>query len=411
MPNESRKLEIKVFPESPDHPEIKWRMTDLDGNELALQNGTVSFDPASGTLTAGGANMKNTQVKLYAECGGAVTSCFIRVNIPLANVRLSFSKNTLITVSEVETSASRRALEPIMLYGHFEPQIISDAPPLLFYSTDNPEIARVTDSGEVIPIKTGSVQLTAQTPGGVASAPIRLTIRSIYTNRILSLQSEEPKIYVNGWAEKEPKTTRITVTADGRPAPGEDFYWESSDETIAAVDENGNVTAVSGGTVTITATDKLNDSNKAKINLQTGIGVRQIRTERDYYEIALGCTALINCNVTPSDADGKALSFSAENKQIVKCTGKEIYALKEGTTVVSIETENGIKKQITVKVNKQKANSLWAVLLGGYLTTVGTKDSRAPIQAEATEIAPGSARFLNMKAGTRISCRWMRTDL
>ncbi len=385
LPNESRKLEIKVFPESPDHPEIKWRMTDLDGNELALQNGTVSFDPASGTLTAGGANMKNTQVKLYAECGGAVTSCFIRVNIPLANVRLSFSKNTLITVSEVETSASRRALEPIMLYGHFEPQIISDAPPLLFYSTDNPEIARVTDSGEVIPIKTGSVQLTAQTPGGVASAPIRLTIRSIYTNRILSLQSEEPKIYVNGWAEKEPKTTRITVTADGRPAPGEDFYWESSDETIAAVDENGNVTAVSGGTVTITATDKLNDSNKAKINLQTGIGVRQIRTERDYYEIALGCTALINCNVTPSDADGKALSFSAENKQIVKCTGKEIYALKEGTTVVSIETENGIKKQITVKVNKQKANSLWAVLLGGYLTTVGTKDSRAPIQAEATD--------------------------
>lgn len=385
LPNESKKLEIKIFPESSDHPEIKWWMTDPDGNELGLKNGTVSFDPATGTLTAGRANMQNTQVRLYAECGGAVTSCFIRVNIPLTNVWLSFSESTLVTTSEVETSVSGWTSKPILLYGHFEPQNISSADTVLFYSSDHPDIAKVTENGEVIPIKVGSVHLTAQTQDGVSSAPIRLTIRSIYTNRILSLQSDETKIYVNGWAEKEPKTARVTVTADGQAAPGEDFYWESSDETVAVVDDNGNVTAVSGGTVTITATDKLNVSNKAQINLQAGIGVSQIRTERDYYEIALGSTVLINCNVTPSDADGQALSLRAENKKIVECAGKEIRALKEGTTVVFIETENGIEKQITVKVNKQMANYLWAKLSKAYLTTIGTKDCRAQIQAAASD--------------------------
>ena len=55
-----------------------------------------------------------------------------------------------------------------------------------------------------------------------------------------------------------------TLTATVAPADADDktLYWYSSDETIATVDENGKVTALKEGTVTITA--EANDGNGAE---------------------------------------------------------------------------------------------------------------------------------------------------
>ncbi|MBR3409267.1 MAG: Ig domain-containing protein, partial [Candidatus Methanomethylophilaceae archaeon] len=56
---------------------------------------------------------------------------------------------------------------------------------------------------------------------------------------------------------REGMTAKISATVSPSDATDSSIVWTSSDETIAKVDQNGNVTAVKEGSATITA--KTND--------------------------------------------------------------------------------------------------------------------------------------------------------
>lgn len=389
LPNEAKEVSVKVLPGNIENPDIKWSMTDMEGNDLGLRNESASFDPDTGLLTAGSERMTITKLKLYAECDGVKSSCFIKIDIPVRSLQLSFSEENIVTGQTVTTSMSDQTLNPVMLYCHFVPETLSAEDVVLFYSSDNPEVAKVTKTGKVIPLKTGSVNLTAETENGISAARVHLTIQSLYDGQILSLDSNESKIYVGG--SVEPETTLVTVMAeDGNPAPVEDFYWRVSDESVAVVDDAGNVKAVSKGRVTVTAIDKLNSRRSAKTELQVGVGVREIQTKRDEIEIAAGKRVTLDYNILPLDADEKTATLYAEDESIVWCYGKEIYALEEGTTTVYIEADNGIRKEVSVRVRGQEACSIKADLTRediaiGYITTRGTKESQAQIKAEALD--------------------------
>lgn len=387
LPNEAKTVSVKVLPGNIENQDIKWSMTDMEGNHLGLRNKSASFNPDTGILTAGNERMTVTKLKLYAECGGVKSSCFIKIDIPVQSLQLSFSEESIVTKQAVTTSVSAQELNPIMLYCHFRPEALSAEDVVLFYSSDNPEVAKVTKNGKIIPVKTGSVNLTAETEDGTGTEKIYLTIQSLYAGRRLSMHTDEKKLYVGGGTK--PETTLVTVmTEDGVQAPAKDFYWRVSDESIAVVDDAGNVKAVSKGKVTVTATDKLDARKSVKTELQISVGVREIQAKRDNIEIAAGNKAAINYNILPLEADEKKVTLYAEDESIVWCYGKEIYALKEGVTAVYIEADNGIRKEIKVRVRKKEAYSIKAELTrggtaAGYITTKGTKESQAQIKAEA----------------------------
>ena len=71
----------------------------------------------------------------------------------------------------------------------------------------------------------------------------------------------------------EKETLTATVTANG--GEEETVTWESSAETVAKVDENGEVTAVAAGTATITATSTAANTQFATCEV----------TVKDKYEI------------------------------------------------------------------------------------------------------------------------------
>jgi len=386
LPYESKQVVVKVLPDNTEHSEIKWSMTDLEGNDLGLRNRSVSFDPDTRTLTAGSGSMAVTKLKLYAECEGVRSSCFIKVDVPVRSLRLSFSDDSIVTEQIIKTSVQDQRLHPSKLYCHFKPETLSAEDVVLFYSTDDPQTAKVTKDGMIIPLKTGSVNFSAGTENGITSSKVHLTIQSLYTEQTLSLYSEENKIYAGG---AETKTTLMTViTEDGKQAPAEDFYWEVSDEGVAVVDETGKVTAVSRGRVTVTATDKLNSMNKVRKELQVGVLASEIQTKRDDIEIVRGKTITLDYNVLPADADEKTVTLYAEDENIVWCYGKRIYALEEGTTSVYLETENGVRKEIAVRVREQGAARIEAGLVREdiettYITTRGTRESQAQIKAAA----------------------------
>ena len=125
-----------------------------------------------------------------------------------------------------------------------------------WYSS-NEEIATVDENGLVTPKKAGEVTITAIAADGNSyydTCTITVTENKVpITGITLSKVSE---MFIGDVVQLE-----ATVTPDDATNKG--ITWTSSDDSIATVDDNGKVTALKAGKVTITATSESNDSIKA----------------------------------------------------------------------------------------------------------------------------------------------------
>lgn len=172
----------------------------------------------------------------------------------------------------------------------------------------------------------------------------------------------------------------LTVT----PTPNDAvpiFLWESSDTNIVAVDQDGNVTAVSNGTATITATSRqgrktatctvtVKDAPSVTIPV---IGVTlnhsayTLHTDKDPRSFQLIAT------VEPSNASNKAVSWQSSDTGIatVDASGN-VTAVKEGTATITVTTTDGSKTAtctVTVKTDSSGGGGNSGGGSSHYITT------------------------------------------
>ena len=110
------------------------------------------------------------------------------------------------------------------------------------YTSSDDAIATVSASGEVTAVAAGDATITAAIDGTALSAACEITvlpaIESVELNyTTLSLRPEG--------------TAQLTYTVAPEEALADNVTYTSSDETVATVDAEGNVTAVANGTATI----------------------------------------------------------------------------------------------------------------------------------------------------------------
>lgn len=111
------------------------------------------------------------------------------------------------------------------------------------YTSSDDSIATVSDAGEVTAVAAGKADVTAAVDGTELAAVCQVTvlpaIESVeLSDTALTLQPEE--------------TAQLTYTVAPEEALADNVTYTSSDETVATVDAEGNVTAVADGTATIT---------------------------------------------------------------------------------------------------------------------------------------------------------------
>ena len=111
------------------------------------------------------------------------------------------------------------------------------------YTSSDDAVATVSGAGEVTAVAAGDATITAAVDGTALSATCKITIlpaiESVELNyTTLSLQ---PK-----------GTAQLTYTVAPEEALADTATYTSSDEAVATVDADGNVTAVADGTATIT---------------------------------------------------------------------------------------------------------------------------------------------------------------
>lgn len=138
------------------------------------------------------------------------------------------------------------------------------------WSSSDPTIATVDQTGKVTAVSKGTVTITATLPG---ADPQTCTVRSAITGTTaptvpspspsastapsgsLTLNKEEFSI-----SAKYPDPITLKVTgADGT------VTWTSSNSAVATVDQNGKVTQMGNGKCTITATDAAGNSDSCLV--------------------------------------------------------------------------------------------------------------------------------------------------
>ena len=121
-----------------------------------------------------------------------------------------------------------------------------------------------------------------------------------------------------------------------------DIIWTSSNPSIASVDSNGKVTAISKGKVVITASSK-DGKKSAQCNVTvTYINVDGITLNKNNLTIIKGTTEYLSATISPSNASNTKYSWTSSDPSVatVDSNGK-ITAIKKGTATITVTTEDG----------------------------------------------------------------------
>ena len=155
---------------------------------------------------------------------------------------------------------------------------------------------------------------------------------------------------------KKDETAQLTAEVTPSYADNKRVTWQSSDEKVATVDENGKVTAVGNGTATITATS-VSGSYTAivSVTVKIPVEIQKLTIEAEKETLTkIGESTELKVKIEPENADLQKLIWKSDNEKVATTdeNGK-VTAVGNGTAEITVTTEDGkitASIMITVKV-------------------------------------------------------------
>ena len=155
---------------------------------------------------------------------------------------------------------------------------------------------------------------------------------------------------------KKDETAQLTAEVTPSYADNKRVTWQSSDEKVATVDENGKVTAVGNGTATITATS-VSGSYTATVSVTVKIPVeiQKLTIEAEKETLTkIGESTELKVKIEPENADLQKLIWKSDNEKVaITDENGKVTAVGNGTAEITVTTEDGkitASIMITVKV-------------------------------------------------------------
>ena len=214
----------------------------------------------------------------------------------------------------------------------------------IIFQSLTPDIASVNAIGRVRALKAGTARI--QISAGLVSQTITIIIKDIEGEDIaaeeIDLQYENTMIV----------GTFQTLFPSLRPANAtSDVTYSSNDSAVATVNSFGKVTAISPGTVYISAYSG-NASTKIKITVEAEKGATTIDVSDFKDKMKVKETQTITASVFPIDAEDQNVKFYSSDRSVATVSnGGFITAIGKGTATISLYCGNASKRlQLTVYV-------------------------------------------------------------
>lgn len=217
------------------------------------------------------------------------------------------------------------------------------------WSSYDDSVAEVDDAGTVIARREGVTIITAATKD--ISATCLVTVKGEGQDGGGSNSEYEVKMNMENSVLNVSETVQLSLEIS--PANYEStIEWTSEDPSIASVDSEGLVTAVSEGTTTITATLESGESASCNVSVSSSIiRVYLIKLNVEKISLKVGGTTQLSATILPSNATNKTITWSSSNSNVasVDKNGK-VTAKAEGTAVITAKSINGVTAKASVVV-------------------------------------------------------------
>lgn len=362
---------------TPDLNNITDDVSDITWDSEEKNVATVSSD---GTVTAVAKGTTKVTATVESNEKQFTAECYVRVYVPVED----FSVDIPMIPSGGGTFFKGAEIPVHVIMSP------SDADTYDFQWTVNaPEIASIEPAADgksctISAEKAGMTMVTVTEKISGIQKTIPVTVTEIPIN----------KINVTALSTELNRGEKTQATAEVLPANTTDedksVTWESRNEAVATVDENGLITAVGGGEADITATSNARPDVVGSVHITVNVPLQSITYKEGTADAELikGQETTLTVNYDPEDT-------TADKTVVWECTGDEnavslkdnqdgtatVTAQKEGTvTVKATVSGKSVEKKITVKEIK---------LTGVKLNvdgekTVDLKDGAFDIQAILT---------------------------
>ncbi|MGM9739706.1 MAG: Ig-like domain-containing protein [Candidatus Cryptobacteroides sp.] len=220
------------------------------------------------------------------------------------------------------------------------------------WDSSTPGVASVNDNGKVTAIKAGEATITVTTKDGGMTATCKVKVIAV----TVPVESVSLDITEAEMTEGEELTLEATILPEN--ATAKTVSWISSDDNIAAVDENGKVSALKPGKATITATAGDKSAECAVTVIKKVVLVQSVAIEPDNAEVTEGESLQLKAVILPEDATDTEVEWASSSPSVVTVnSGGLITGVKSGTAKVEVrmKSNHDIKGSCNVSVTQNSA--------------------------------------------------------
>ena len=218
------------------------------------------------------------------------------------------------------------------------------------WQSSDEKVATVDENGKVTAVGNGTATITATSVSGSYTAAVSVTVKIPVEIQKLTIEAEKETLTKIG------ESTELKVKIEPENADLQKLIWQSSDEKVATVDENGKVTAVGNGTATITATSVSGSYTAAvSVTVKIPVEIQKLTIEAEKETLTkIGESTELKVKIEPENADLQKLIWKSDNEKVATTdeNGK-VTAVGNGTAEITVTTEDGkitASIMITVKV-------------------------------------------------------------
>ena len=304
------RLNIEVEPKESDISKLKWRS---DNTSVA----TVDED---GIVTG---ISKGTAVITVRTRSGKEANITIKVRKEPTSIEITNSENRLY----IE--------KPIQLNTKIEPEGTEES---LTWTSSNPLVAIVSDTGLVTGLTSGNVTITVETESGKTASKDLIVKKE---PQGIEITNTETNVY-------EEETMQLTTTLTPNDTNAE-LTWTSSNPLVAIVSESGIVTGLTHGTTIITV--ETENGKQAEIEIIVRIKPTSIEITNNETLVYIGSTLQLNTTIQPAGADNRVTWSSSDTSKATVSGSGVVTGVSKGNVTITAKTANGKEaiKTLTVK--------------------------------------------------------------
>ena len=324
-------LSATITPDNAYDKTLLWRS---DAPEVA----TVNSNGVVRAIAEGSANITATMAN------GLSATCAVTVKArPIAVAEIELSAQELLMVED----------ETTQLIAEVKPDNATDK--TVTWSSSDEAVAIVDENGIVKAVKAGSAVITATASNGLkATCPVAVSAKIIDVIG-LTLNMDDVEL-------TEGETVQLTATIEPENVTDKTVVWSSSEPSVASVDENGNVTAVQGGTAVITASASNGITASCTVTVSAiTVDAAGLTINAEMVELTAGDTMQLTATVEPENATDKTVTWSSSEPSVVSVDENgNIAAIMAGSAIITASTANGLTAVclVTVLADEEEAPGL-----------------------------------------------------